>query len=1501
MDIKNNYYSTNQYAKFDQNKLKANNAKAFHPSFKGSKITQDNKGDKYYEIYLPYNQESKDNIQLEILTNKKQFAADKNSTRVSIAPTERRGGSLVWKVPLKDLNTDPNSKYADTKIAYRFRKVVDGKNDQFVFDPASGMNTRGPYYGNDYFIKGINPNGGALNRNRTTYELMPQSFNPKNLKKDERGFYPIRNHVDNFGGTLNDVTDKLDYIKGLGFTDIKTTPIQGGDEISNHGYWGTNQQQVPQSLGGEKAYNKLVKESLKRNMALIDDSASVNEAMEGIHIQSLHRYGADSPFKDWFTTYNFPDKTIKWGCLPPDTVNGKQSEAYKHFDLQLVNAPQMFKDGKLVENKAYDKKLPSYVQLYDTRLTSKEQLDDLAKGNLIRRYDKFIKNPNEITNYKDSVQPLAFQITHEEAAEKIKNFKTGINPKDHLLNWDHFSLAKANESGGISLWDGNKDIALLNFDNPQVVDYTYKTIYDRADKVGKLQTEYIASQIGDSIGKETDSQTIFNKIKELATTADSADTKINPQTGKPFATKLPDSILKLANKNELTADQIKNIMNGSFNKESLKYGRTPSNMLDSLMSYNLDRIEFPREICSITSSPLVSKLADKEELVGVSRYQMLSKPDYKTLNENYKAMDNVYKNKMQPLVEKIIDSNPNLKQKLYGNGTELSESGKKVFNLVSDDVVKYLTVKSIAKVDPTNLKSAKALEYDIPELQKNTFKNIKLDVLGKDSNIAAKNFIQSLSDGLDDLSKDDKSIKSFGNYLEKRTANINSNVIDMAHMLLNKTELGIGFRIDAAKNVANIDNVDRGLAPVYKAQQKMESIFGKIFGDISKDYPKTYSIIELTGPGDLHKINGTTKTNFNPSMNKAAHGGADLENDYHIGMQDAVNQMLDDKLNYGDHNEITYSHEPVGGNPDKARAAHNFSLDNKAFFEGNRGDVMKGALDGASKNATINEVDANKLFKELTEKNKDLKTSPEKIKSFLSESHEDLNKNSIIQQLLYNGSSDLNKGEIANQFAARPFEQNWKMMSENAVTNADNLLKGWDAEDVKTIKAMLTSKELENGVHKDFIQGALGKYRSMLKWQTVLPGNPTMNAGDEFGLTGFETPGKNVYLQNRNVVPFDYIEKNSGNYKDFIAKHNDECQEIINLRKDPKLSPLGNGDTIKLNLDVAKGERDNLAAIYRYNDERDVVAILNNAGLSNIKEASIITPQEVSRIQLSDTASAKGLQQSSIKDGTIFVNAQNPGEKFVVKTMSDGKYNHSYLTPQNGGNINVDDAILVLRREHSFKTEEKLKNLAAFKQSHPEVLSDIKAKGQDHDYVKVAKSYYTDKLNNMKKMEETYTNELKKWKAPEANNNEVKRRVSSKEIAKYEAKLNKINELQGFVGRLDSGKIQDGDLNRILSKNVKNLTSTKMGEIPTIKNGMITEHPLIDEISNNLKLDNKNIIKTNNGLEPKTKQVSLINDTIKLIKQNKKAVMGAAALVGMGFIANKLYQNKKAHDMSVNK
>lgn len=147
-----------------------------------------------------------------------------------------------------------------------------------------------------------------------------------------------------FGGSLDGISRKLDYLVSLGINCIYLSPIF--EAYSNHKYDTGDYEKVDDMFGGDTALDELISEASKRDIRVILDGVFNHTGDDSRYFNRRGRYaeiGAynspDSPYFKWFTFKNYPDKYRCWWdieILP--AVNSKNADynAYINGDDGIV-------------------------------------------------------------------------------------------------------------------------------------------------------------------------------------------------------------------------------------------------------------------------------------------------------------------------------------------------------------------------------------------------------------------------------------------------------------------------------------------------------------------------------------------------------------------------------------------------------------------------------------------------------------------------------------------------------------------------------------------------------------------------------------------------------------------------------------------------------------------------------------------------------------------------------------------------------------------------------------------------------------------------------------------------------------------------------------------------------------------------------------------------------------------------------------------------------------
>ncbi|ABR49094.1 alpha amylase, catalytic region [Alkaliphilus metalliredigens QYMF] len=120
-----------------------------------------------------------------------------------------------------------------------------------------------------------------------------------------------------FGGDLQGIIEKLNYLEELGITSIYLNPVF--ESPSNHRYDIGNYKKIDPLLGDSNIFERFCKEAEKRGIHIILDGVFSHTGSDSLYFnkegnyQSLGAYQSkDSPYASWYQFDHFPDQYKSW-------------------------------------------------------------------------------------------------------------------------------------------------------------------------------------------------------------------------------------------------------------------------------------------------------------------------------------------------------------------------------------------------------------------------------------------------------------------------------------------------------------------------------------------------------------------------------------------------------------------------------------------------------------------------------------------------------------------------------------------------------------------------------------------------------------------------------------------------------------------------------------------------------------------------------------------------------------------------------------------------------------------------------------------------------------------------------------------------------------------------------------------------------------------------------------------------------------------------------------
>lgn len=140
------------------------------------------------------------------------------------------------------------------------------------------------------------------------YQIFPERFCNGNKENDPEGALPWGSTEPTpsnfFGGDLEGIISKLDYLKELGVTGVYFTPLFVSP--SNHKYDTTDYMEIDPSFGTKEVLKKLIEEAHKRGIKVMLDAVYNHAGWTFGPWQDVLKNGEQSKYKDWFYINRFP-------------------------------------------------------------------------------------------------------------------------------------------------------------------------------------------------------------------------------------------------------------------------------------------------------------------------------------------------------------------------------------------------------------------------------------------------------------------------------------------------------------------------------------------------------------------------------------------------------------------------------------------------------------------------------------------------------------------------------------------------------------------------------------------------------------------------------------------------------------------------------------------------------------------------------------------------------------------------------------------------------------------------------------------------------------------------------------------------------------------------------------------------------------------------------------------------------------------------------------------
>ena len=1213
-------------------------------SFKGYKPVKSEYGDKVYEFNYVYNDAEKD-CYLEIFLvdkdeNGNYFVTGDKDYDGNVIPLENYGENGKRSIKLESGKATVVDLAADYGIApdqgFAYHYVLRPKNmpdglPEYKVDYGNVINEIGAKNKAHEIYNFVSDRastatvGGAMklivpdsNNVMWVYDKDNKIVKNPNIEKARK---TNKNFANKIGGSLAGIEKDLDNGKLDNFTRIITTPLFTDDSLTAHGYWNKNCFQMANSLGNINNYASLQRKMFAKGINLVSDGAYVNEGLEGVHFQHVLKWGKKSPYFNWFRISGLEDSPLSMG------VFGKK---LNHVTHRVINPKYKFEqkeDGsiKFSLNKNYESNKPTFIQVYDDRLVN---VNNLNEKELIKAYDKLLENNLDINTHNDSIVPYSFKINPDTYLKNVKllsqyNKSLGKGQKIDLYSgegtravaqFEFFGLDGKHESG-FETWDANPDIAKLNYvpshnetqklknisdpelrarlkkqilqNNMQVQDYAVSSAKYWTMKTNKILNLNVAQHLKDIQGKS--SEQILNKIDSLI------DDEV-----------LPENL-------DVDKDIVRNVIRGRYNLQGTDTEKKFDDaVLQGLMNMPLDSVEVGDDIVGIMASPYMTKRAIKPEQIGVSRYDMYvdGNPHLITeYKEAYTKTDKLYEKEMSDFAKEIlnsIDKNLPKNSKLKDEKGNVTPYGEYVLPILTSEIAKFAIIKGVSPEEGFKYNSETGeIFYDYSKLKKTSL--LEMGIIADSPEDEALSLINNLKQNIRNISKKDK--EQFTKALAQSIKGTSYESFALADMIVGRTQAGLDWRIDATKDIADIDSIRNGKTNFEYTWDKIIEFWSRFTDGVKEYHPDVYIAAEVTDEGAIYRAgkgynSGSRYSGQKEVVKKLINEAGFTTVANYTYLSSSINQIFGKLFDFDGESspdkglmqgrtvyeqlvgrENFYGSEPLesliysytfAGNHDKCRALEGYAVDMDMVYA----DLTDSANYEYRSRALkiLNAIPYGQEPYAHDVENHDFSrvsnlaiAKSESISSGMGKAAYKIGLNNDRAKYVYGAMLDALKNLSNGYHKGRVFEADG-FGTKDFNTAIDIVLDEMDYIEPESFRRLSSDekKKLKDKTLECILDPAMSKLLGHIKFLVALSGNPTLFAGDEYGATGFETTTKNIYLQNRNIIHEEWAEKGNPECKDFVKRFKNYIDYQFGLRKKEELKPLNEGTPFMLDIHNAK-------------------------------------------------------------------------------------------------------------------------------------------------------------------------------------------------------------------------------------------------------------------------------------------------------------------------------------------
>ncbi|MFQ8626795.1 MAG: hypothetical protein ACLSA2_10270 [Candidatus Gastranaerophilaceae bacterium] len=220
--------------------------------------------------------------------------------------------------------------------------------------------------------------------------------------------------------------------------------------------------------------------------------------------------------------------------------------------------------------------------------------------------------------------------------------------------------------------------------------------------------------------------------------------------------------------------------------------------------------------------------------------------------ETYDLADKMYTKEMLSLAREVLNAlNSKLPEgnKLNDENGNATQFGKYVIPLLTAEIAKFAIIKGVKPdAEFSYDRETGEITYKYKDLKNTSL--LSMGIIADSPEDEAKSVINKIKSGINKISVADK--EKLASALWKSIKGTNADSFKLAEMIVSRAEAGLDWRIDATKDIGDIESVRNKLTDFEYTWDKVIDFWSRFTDGVKEFHPDVYIAAEITNEVDIY-------------------------------------------------------------------------------------------------------------------------------------------------------------------------------------------------------------------------------------------------------------------------------------------------------------------------------------------------------------------------------------------------------------------------------------------------------------------------------------------------------------------------------------------------------------------------------------------------------------------------------------------------------------------------